>query len=327
MKITSFDFHNSLEIKDGVLNLTIRDFKWFKEELESLSKVALEKHGTKKPDELIKVIVLDTETTGIEDDDEVIELCMADIYLLKETYEFYSLGLITDELREPLNELKRELTPLIVDLTGLTTEMIKGKHIDNQSVVERLETADLIIAHNAKFDRNQVSRMLGNPESLAKKIWGCSFQHIPWQDLGFLNSKQATLLIFHGIIFKGHRADSDVAALTWLLSKFDYFKIIIEEIKAKKVLVSALNSAFETKDLLSQKYRFSWDAVSRVKSWRKIISLADFENIKDQMNLDIYRSQVNKFHLIPLKPYQLLDKVEDIVRTHDECFNSQGSKK
>ena len=46
-----------------------------------------------------------------------------------------------------------DISSFITELTGITNEMVSGKHIDGSSVSEFLKDVDLIIAHNAKFDR------------------------------------------------------------------------------------------------------------------------------------------------------------------------------
>lgn len=315
MKITEKHFHKDLNIKDGKLELNVRDLSWFKSDLASMGEAARLKHGDLSPDRLIKVIVLDTETTGLEDNDEVIELCMADIYLVRDTYEFYKMGEITDELREPKAESKKVLNEMIIELTGLTSEMIKGQVIDNEKVITRLMSADLIIAHNAQFDRRQLINMMSTSkdhvEKLSKKIWGCSYQFVPWKEMGFMNSKQEILLVFHGVVFEGHRADTDVAALTWVLSKFNYFPNIIKEVKDKKILVSAIGSPFSAKDLLSKKHHFKFDGDYKV--WRGVLRLEDFEKNKEELIKDAYEGKPSKLHLVELKPCQLLASNQEIL--------------
>lgn len=309
MKITKNHFHNSIESGGDKISLTLRGIDWFKGELQKMTYEAKLMYGELPKSELINVLILDTETTGLNDDDEVIELCIAQIKLVKGTYAFYSFDQIVDELNEPEKDLKKILAPEIEELTGLTTEMIKGSKIDKVRARDLIAGADLIIAHNANFDRKQIIKLLG--DSISVKIWGCSYQQIPWKKLGFLNSKQEILLMFHGIVFQGHRADSDVFALAWMLSKFCYFEFIVKDLKNKKVLVSAVNSPFEVKDILSQKYGFKFDGESKV--WRAILNASDFEIIKDQLALDAYKGRPSQLVVKELRVNMFFAPMSEIV--------------
>jgi DNA polymerase III subunit epsilon len=45
------------------------------------------------------------------------------------------------------------LDPKITKLTGLTSSDLAGQAIDEAAAVEILSSADIIVAHNAAFDR------------------------------------------------------------------------------------------------------------------------------------------------------------------------------
>lgn len=231
-----------------------------------------------------KVVVLDTETTGIEDDDEIIELAMLDLYYEKKTRKFLSIGLLTDELREPSRQAKRELSPFIKELTGLTEEDLAGKSIDSASVIERLKSADIILVHNAKFDRRMLDSFLQSNE-LDNVLFGCSYECIEWVTGGkYLSGKQELLLMFHGALFHGHRANTDIMGLAWLIVKFDYIGIIIDDLKVKYCHVEAVKSHFSSKNHL-KKFGFTWGGDDN-KVWYKSLPLTTFsENKKEWTNI------------------------------------------
>lgn len=99
-----------------------------------------------------RVIVFDTETTGIDfDRDEIIELG--------------AVSLEAGEERESIDCLirlspGRTLPPFITDLTGITPEQLASEGVEKQAAAEQfcglLEgcEAPLLVAYNAQFDLN-----------------------------------------------------------------------------------------------------------------------------------------------------------------------------
>lgn len=237
------------------------------------------------PAKHFKVIVLDTETTGIEEDDEIIELAMLDLYFEKKSRKFLSIGLLTDELREPSRQAKRVLPEFIKKLTGLTESDLEGKSIDQKAVIERLKTADVVIVHNAKFDRRMLDGFL-NTEELDNVLFGCSYECIDWIGGGeYLSGKQELLLMFHGALFHGHRANTDIMGLSWLIVMYDYIGIIIDNLKIKHCYVEAVKSHISTKGHL-KRFEFGWNPEKVV--WDKVLPLDAFNENKKAWTETIY---------------------------------------
>jgi len=65
----------------------------------------------------------------------------------------------------------RDISAFITGLTGISDDMAKGQTIDESAVAEYLEDVDLIIAHNAKFDRSFFEITFPN---IKPKAWACS---------------------------------------------------------------------------------------------------------------------------------------------------------
>ena len=99
-------------------------------------------------------------------------------------------------------------------LTGLRDADLAGKAIDDEAVWRLLDRADLLCAHNARFDAAWISKRWPD---LATKPWACSCVEVPWQELGFDGRSQPFLLQQHGWFSRAHRAAADVWALFWLL--------------------------------------------------------------------------------------------------------------
>jgi DNA polymerase III subunit epsilon len=104
-----------------------------------------------------RVIVLDTETTGLDARNEkVIELAMLSV--LVDTATGQPLGPVT--VYESFEDPGKPIPPQITEITGIDDSMVQGQRIDDAAVTALVEQADLIVAHNAGFDRPFVEARL-----------------------------------------------------------------------------------------------------------------------------------------------------------------------
>ena len=131
-------------------------------------------------------VILDTETTGLDHTkDEIIELGMV-AFTYDDTGIRDVIGVFS-ALQEPSVPVSAEITRI----TGITTEMVKGQKIDIDAVVRFIEPADLVIAHNARFDRPFCEKFSSGFDI---KPWACSVSEVDWSGLGFEGTKLATSL-------------------------------------------------------------------------------------------------------------------------------------
>jgi DNA polymerase-3 subunit epsilon len=94
-------------------------------------------------------IILDTETTGLDAaKDEVIELAMV-------KFRYSDADAITGvtEIYQSFNEPSAPIPPAITELTGITDAMVAGQKVDAAAVDAFVGDANIVIAHNARFDR------------------------------------------------------------------------------------------------------------------------------------------------------------------------------
>lgn len=129
--------------------------------------------------ELRQAIFLDTETTGLEDEDEVIELALLPFEYERDT------GVITDvHVDRAIAALRQPSTPITPEssaIHGITNEDVAGKSIDAAQVATLLDDAQLVIAHNAAFDRPMVEKLWPGFET---KHWACSLADVDWKAEG-----------------------------------------------------------------------------------------------------------------------------------------------
>jgi DNA polymerase-3 subunit epsilon len=101
-------------------------------------------------------VLLDIETTGLDlAVDGIIELRM-----LK--FTFVSDGRVFDVVDEfsALRELAVRIPAEVIQLTGVTAEMVAGKTIDCEAAARFIDDAVLVIAHEARFDRPFCERLV-----------------------------------------------------------------------------------------------------------------------------------------------------------------------
>ena len=231
-----------------------------------------------------KVCFLDLETTGLDKkEDKIIELAVKVAAIDKQSGEL--IGILDEyqsfeDPKEPINEKATRVN-------GITNEMVEDQSIDWEAVSTILNQADIIVAHNAAFDRAFMDRYLPISQD---KVWACSFNDIDWENRGFNSRGQEPLCIWHGFYFDSHRAMSDVDALIHLVTHDTYVtdKPIMELIdNASKPVykISAIGSPYETKDALKAR-EYSWNGEDRY--WWKNIDLDEVEDEKEWLSEIVY---------------------------------------
>jgi DNA polymerase III subunit epsilon len=236
--------------------------------------------------DLVRVgAVLDVETTGREARaDKIIEIGIRLFRFHKETGEVLS----RDEGYGALEDPGEPLKPEIIRITGITDAMLAGQKIDWSKVSQLMEASQIILAHNASFDRPFVDKKVGLS---AKKIWGCSFKQVDWPEKGFPSQKLEILAIYHGFFSTAHRALADADTLLHLISMADpqhgepYLKELLANARKKVAQVFAVYSPIETKDLLKNR-AYRWDPEKRV--WSKSIFLEEVEAEKAWLSENVY---------------------------------------
>jgi DNA polymerase III subunit epsilon len=213
-------------------------------------------------------IFLDIETTGLDPEtNEIIELAMLPFR--------YSIDGRIFEVLKPMNMLQEpnsgKIPEEIVQITGITDEIVRGQKIDEAQVAKFVESADIIIAHNAGFDRKFAERRF---PIFKEKPWACSMTQIPWKEEGFGGVGVECLGLASGFFFAGHRAVIDCQACIELLSrnlpnsKELALKLLLENARKTVCRVWAESSRYETKDNLKLRgYRWNDGQNGRPKSW------------------------------------------------------------
>lgn len=218
------------------------------------------------------LMVLDTETTGLDAETDVMfELGYVMVEYSKTTGNIHRVLDRYCGQQDPGFELSEET----VKLTGVNYELeVKGKTFDREKIRADIDRSNLVVAHNANFDRKFAEKEF---QEFEKKPWVCSFEQGPWKDMGIGSAKLDYLLIMVANKFhEAHRAQEDAEALLHLLAlpgpnNHSIFSYILEKGREPSYTVWAINSDFDKKDELKKNgYRWSdGSEPGKFKAWHK----------------------------------------------------------
>ena len=240
----------------------------------------------------MRICFLDLETTGTDyKEDAILEIAIKCVEITKKNGNDIIVVDAYDSLQNPGFPIPESATRI----NGITDDMVKGQQINWDRVKEIFEFSQLIVAHNATFDRSFTDQSI---ELSKNKIWACSINDINWDSRGFKNVKQELLCIWHGFYYDSHRAMADVDALINLVTHSSYIedKPIIELIKnAKRSMcrVEAKFAKFEYKDLL-KKRNYRWHDPNtgnkNDKAWCKLLPYEEVDSEVEWLNENIYKN-------------------------------------
>ena len=211
-----------------------------------------------------RVLILDTETTGFDlNKERIIELAMVAVDVCTVTGLPCGPVTVFDELEDPGKPISAE----IEKLTGITNDMVKGERINDGRVAEMLVGIDLVVAHNAGFDRPFVESRFDGFEQLP---WACSVNDIDWKAAGQSSAKLEILALRLGWFYEAHRAEADCHALLKVLcsepeaGQGTGLARLLAATAESSYRLSATGAPFESKDLLkSRGYRWN----NEVRVW------------------------------------------------------------
>lgn len=225
-------------------------------------------------------VFLDTETTGLSHHtNKILELGMI-------KFEYCKSGNVYRILDE-FNGYQDPQEPIashITELTGITDEMVKDQNIDQCAVGKFLEEVDIIIAHNAQFDRPFFETMF---PTIPKKAWGCSRIDIDWKAEKIESQKLEYLAYKYNFFYEGHRAVIDclaglhILAQTLPISERPVLKDLLDSCHKTRSRIWAKYAPFDTKDLLKARgYRWSTHPTDNYKAWM-------IETYEDQLESEL----------------------------------------
>ncbi len=234
-------------------------------------------------------LVVDVETTGRDHaSDAIIQLAAIPFRFTERT------GRVTavDEPVVAFNDPGRQIPEEVVALTGITDDNVRGTRLEDTADFAALAAAaDLVIAHNARFDRPFVETRL---PAFADCAWACTWSDVAWgpgsQTLEMLLLKHCEKCI------DAHRADEDCLAVIELLAATldddDHRTVmarLLEAASRETCRVLAVGAPFESKDDLKRRgYRWHPGDASSPKCWWREIPADQKDDEREWLETNIY---------------------------------------
>lgn len=213
-------------------------------------------------------LCLDTETTGLNQlEDKIIELGIVAFEYEPITGEIIRITDRYNGFEDPGHPLAQE----IVEITGITDDMLKGQQFDEATINQLADQASLVIAHNAAFDRPFVEDRFACFKNIP---WACTVTQIDWQAERLQARSLEYLLFKFGWCINAHRALDDAEGVLGLLleqlpiSGQPVFRTLMENSVESITKLYAISAPFDKKDLLKQRgYRWNDGSNGTPKCW------------------------------------------------------------
>lgn len=238
-------------------------------------------------------LFVDVETTGLDPShDEIIELAMVPF-----TYgiggEIYEIGKGFSALRDP----EIPIPPRVTAITGITDDMVRGRTIDPAEIMTLVGEADLVVAHNATFDRPFLEAFCN---VFATLPWACSMSDVDWAAEGYEGTKLCHLAAQAGFFYDKHRATHDCLAGIEILARHQPvsgrsgLQHLLDRARAPYCRIWAISSPFDLKDQLKARgYRWNADAISGYRAWYIDLPVEAKDAELAFLVTEIYRQEVD----------------------------------
>jgi len=246
----------------------------------------------------VKLAVVDVETTGLDtEEDELISLSVVCVEVDRVTGELLEvLGSYSGQ-REPT----QPMPPDAEQVTGIRATDLAGMRLDLARINTLLEGCEMVLAHNAAFDRAFLAPHVPMFEQLT---WVCSLRDIDW----FGTEQQPKASIDHLLSFYNLKGSSatppdDCLALIQILGKplpvsgLTGFAALLASVRSPQYRYSVPNPAVESGPaLLELGFKFdpeanAWSAIASGVCAKKLeaalVDMAVFDGRFEQFSIEL----------------------------------------
>jgi len=246
-----------------------------------------------EPPDVRTAIFVDTETTGLDQErDEIIELAMVP-FCYDPDGRITSIGEAWEGLREP----SAPIPPAAGAVHGITDAMVAGQTIDPDAVARFIAPYNLVVAHNATFDRGFLERFCA---AFAGKAFACSMTEVDWKGEGHEGVKLSHLAADHGFFYDRHRAVHDCHAALEVLSRpllksgGSAMAALLEQARQPTWRIWATGAPYDLKHLLKVRgYHWHDGVQGRERSWYVDVSDAARAGELEWLEREIFRRPIN----------------------------------
>ena len=297
--------HYKNELKE-IINTNVNQSDW-----KLIRKLNLPKqYNEPSTGERKKGVVLDVEATGLSiGHDDVIQLA-----LLPFEYEVSSGKILSIKKEEAFDGLREPRIPISTEaslITGITNEMVINKKIESKDVENIINNTDLVIAHNASYDRPMVEQHWNCFKNVS---WACTFKSIDWLQEGFSSAKLELLGVNFGWFYEGHDAFNDCEACLALLSETlpnrdsTVFSAVREYASNPTFLIKAIDAPYNKRNILRRK-GYKWRPADQLNGKVWWTETKNYEEEVKWLHEEIYNRKIN----IPIKQISALNRYSDRI--------------
>ena len=297
--------HYKNELKE-IVNTNVNHSDW-----KLIRKLNLPKqYNEPSTGEIKKGVVLDVEATGLSiGHDDVSQLAP-----LPFEYKVPSGKILSIKKDEAFDGLREPRIPISTEaslITGITNEMVINKKIQSKDVENIINNTDLIIAHNASYDRPMVEQHWNCFKNVS---WACTFKSIDWLQEGFSSAKLELLGVNFGWFYEGHDAFNDCEACLALLSETlpnrdsTVFSAVREYASNPTFLIKAIDAPYNKRNILRRK-GYKWRPADQLNGKVWWTETKNYEEEVKWLHEEIYNRKIN----IPIKQISALNRYSDRI--------------
>ena len=297
--------HYKNELKE-IINTNVNQSDW-----KLIRKLNLPKqYNEPSTGEIKKGVVLDVEATGLSiGHDDVSQLAP-----LPFEYKVPSGKILSIKKEEAFDGLREPRIPISTEaslITGITNEMVINKKIQSKDVENIINNTDLIIAHNASYDRPMVEQHWNCFKNVS---WACTFKSIDWLQEGFSSAKLELLGVNFGWFYEGHDAFNDCEACLALLSETlpnrdsTVFSAVREYASNPTFLIKAIDAPYNKRNILRRK-GYKWRPADQLNGKVWWTETKNYEEEVKWLHEEIYNRKIN----IPIKQISALNRYSDRI--------------
>jgi DNA polymerase-3 subunit epsilon len=232
-------------------------------------------------------LFVDVETTGLDHRvDEVVQLALL-------PFRFGRDGTVFD-VNAPYEGRRSPTVPMspgAISINGLSANDLKDRALDLCRIDRMVEHADLVVSHNAGFDRPFAEHVT---PSFSSRPWGCSMVDVDWVGAGLESHKLSFLAMKSGFFYPEHDAVFDCFAAVELLAKplpdgTMPLHQVMDAVSQSKTRIHAQGAPFKARTLLkSRGYQWLPPPNRKVGCWWLDVSKRRLSTEIDFLRREVY---------------------------------------
>lgn len=218
---------------------------------------------------LRRALILDTETTGLTETDKAVEIA-AILFDLTYASPIASFAALITHHENPAESTNRIPAGLLGTLSGKIDPW--------RGVADLYREADVVLAHNADFDRRYV------PAAFREALpWVCTCNDVEWPGVERPGQNLVSLVLSYGLgVASAHRAMTDCDMISRLLTRVRELGYELEPLLRRglrpKAVFAVVNERFDrARNALAKANGFRWN--DERKLWLRKMPIEDAEKL------------------------------------------------